>query len=98
MVGESENHEYRVRMNNDDGEIVIVADLPAVSAEDVAVHTNDESRTVEITVKGETVESIPMEWNEASITKMNFENQILEVHVQPKSDNRGNANSNVADK
>lgn len=86
IEGKSDDHEYHVRIDEEDGEIVVFADLPAVSADDVDVATNDETGSLEIRVDGEVVESIPFDWVGATVTDVTFQNQILEVHVRPSDD------------
>jgi HSP20 family molecular chaperone IbpA len=82
--GESEDHEYRVRVNDADGELVVVADLPAVSADEVSVETTDDDDALEIRVDGSVLRSVPLDWGGASVTEVAFTNQVLEVHVEPQ--------------
>ncbi len=82
--GESEDHEYRVRVNDADGELVVVADLPAVSADEVSVETTDDDEALEIRVDGAVLRSVPLDWGGASVTEVAFTNQVLEVHVEPQ--------------
>lgn len=79
--GESEDHEYRVRVNEAAGELVVIADLPDVSPDDVEVGTTDD--TLEIRVDGTVVESVPLDWDGAAVTDVTFTNQVLEVRVTP---------------
>jgi HSP20 family molecular chaperone IbpA len=79
--GESEDHEYRVRVNEASGELVVIADLPAVSPDDVEVGTTDSA--LEIRVDGTVVESVPLDWDGAAVTDVTFKNQVLEVRVTP---------------
>lgn len=81
--GESADREYRVQVDEEEGEMVVVADLPAVSPDEVEVATNDKSGALEIRVDGETVESVPLDWDGAAVTDVTFQNQILEVRVEP---------------
>lgn len=81
--GESDEREYRARVNEDDGELVVVVDLPAVSAEDVDVGTNEDTGALEISVDNEVVEAVPLDWDGATVSDVTFRNQILEVHVSP---------------
>ncbi|MFB6206069.1 MAG: gas vesicle protein GvpH [Haloglomus sp.] len=81
--GESADHEYRVQVDEEGGEIVVVADLPAVSPDEVEVATNDETGALEIRVDGEVVESVALDWDGAAVTDVTFQNQILEVRVAP---------------
>lgn len=81
--GESADHEYRVEVDEEEGEMVVVADLPAVSADEVEVTTDDETGALEIRVDGEVVESVPLDWDGAAVTDVTFRNQILEVRVEP---------------
>lgn len=87
IKGESEDREYRVRINDAENELVVVADLPSVSAEDLDVGTTDDA--LEIRVDGEVVESVPLDWDGATVTDVTFENQVLEVHVEPSGDTEG---------
>ncbi|MFT4923031.1 MAG: HSP20 family molecular chaperone IbpA [Haloarculaceae archaeon] len=84
IKGESEDHEYRVRVNDADGKLVVVADLPAASADDVSVGTTDNDDALEIRVDGDVVRSVPLDWGGASVTEVAFTNQVLEVHVEPQ--------------
>ncbi len=86
IKGKSEDREYRVRVNEEEGKLVVIADLPAVSDDELDVGTNDDTGALEIRVDGETVETIPLDWNGAKVTDVTFTNQILEVHVEPPSD------------
>jgi HSP20 family molecular chaperone IbpA len=79
--GESEDREYRVRIDDAENELVVVADLPSVSAADLDVATTDDA--LEIRVDGEVVESVPLDWDGATVADVTFENQVLEVHVEP---------------
>lgn len=82
IKGESEDHEYRVRINEAEGELIVIADLPAVSADDINVRTTDDD-ALEIRVDGEVLESVPLDWDGATVTDVAFKNQVLEVHVEP---------------
>jgi HSP20 family molecular chaperone IbpA len=77
--GESDDHEYRVRVNEASGELVVIADLPAVSPDEVEVGTTDDA--LEIRVDGPVVESVPLDWDGAAVTDVTFTNQVLEVRV-----------------
>ncbi len=92
ITGESEDHEYRVRVNEEEGELLVIADLPAVSADDIEVTTTDDDGALEIRVDGDVLESVPLDWDGASVTDVRFSNQVLEVHVEPPdgADERGN--------
>jgi GvpH. len=79
--GQSETHEYRVRVDDEAGELVVVADLPTVSADDIEVGTTDEG--LDILVDGELLESVPLDWDGAAVTDVTFTNQVLEVRVEP---------------
>ena len=79
--GESEDHEYRVRVNEAAGELVVIADLPAVSPDDVEVGITDDA--LEIRANGTVVESVPLDWDGAAVTDVTFTNQVLEVRVTP---------------
>ncbi len=79
--GESDDHEYRVRVDEASGELVVVADLPAVSPNEVEVGTTDGA--LEIRVDGAVVESVPLDWDGAAVTDVMFTNQVLEVRVTP---------------
>jgi HSP20 family molecular chaperone IbpA len=81
IKGESDDHEYRVRVNEASGELVVIADLPAVSPDDVEVGTTDDA--LEIRVDGAVVESVPLDWDGAAVTDVTFKNQVLEVRVAP---------------
>jgi hypothetical protein len=83
IKGESTDHEYRVRINEAEGELIVIADLPAVSADDIAVRTTDDDDALEIRVDGEVLEAVPLDWDGASVTDVAFTNQVLEVHVEP---------------
>jgi len=77
--GESDDHEYRVRVNEVSGELVVIADLPAASPDDVEVGTTDD--TLEIRVNGAVVNSVPLNWDGATVADVTFKNQVLEVGV-----------------
>jgi HSP20 family molecular chaperone IbpA len=79
--GESDDHEYRVRVNEASGELVVIADLPAVSPDEVEVGTTNDA--LEIRVDGTVVESVPLDWDGAAVTDVTFTNQVLEVRVTP---------------
>ncbi|ESS05985.1 MAG: molecular chaperone, small heat shock protein [uncultured archaeon A07HB70] len=87
IKGESEDHEYRVQINDAENEVVVVADLPSVSAEDLEVSTTDDA--LEIRVDGAVVESVPLDWDGATVTGVTFENQVLKVRVEPSADAEG---------
>lgn len=95
LRGTSDDHEYRVQVNEEDGELVVIADLPAVSADDIDVETNEGTDALEIRVNDEVVESIPLDWDGATVTDVTFRNQILEVHVSPpdSTDENGETDS-----
>lgn len=92
--GESEDHEYRVRVNDAEGELVVVADLPAVSADEVDVETTDDDDALEIRVDGDVLESVPLDWGGARVTEVVFRNQVLEVHVEPQAGTDTGADEN----
>lgn len=96
IKGESAEREYRVRVNDAEGELIVIADLPAVSADDVAVRTTDDDGALEIRVDGEVLESVPLEWEGATVTDVAFQNQVLEVHVEPP-DGAGSPEESSAD-
>jgi HSP20 family molecular chaperone IbpA len=79
--GESDDHEYRVRVDETSGELVVVADLPTVSPDDVDVDTTDDA--LEIRVDGTAVESVPLDWDGATVTDVTFRNQVLQVRLTP---------------
>ncbi|ERH09226.1 MAG: GvpH [halophilic archaeon J07HX64] len=79
--GESDDHEYRVRVNEASGELVVIADLPAVSPDEVEVGTTEDA--LKIRVDGTVVESVPLDWDGAAVTDVTFKNQVLEVRVTP---------------
>jgi HSP20 family molecular chaperone IbpA len=81
--GESDDHEYRVRVEEQKGRLVVVADLPAVSADEIDIGTTDGGDTLEIRVDGDIVESVPLDSPGASVTDVTFTNQVLEVEVEP---------------
>lgn len=87
--GESAEREYHVQVNEEEGELVVVADLPAVSDDDIDVQMNREAGTLEIRVDEELVESIPIDWEGATVADVTFQNKILEVHVEPPYDEDG---------
>lgn len=84
--GESDDHEYVVRVDETEGELVVTADLPSVDDDELEVETNEETGALEIRVDGEVVESVPLDWDGATVTDVSFRNQILEVRVTPPDD------------
>ncbi len=95
IKGESEDHEYRVRVNDAEGELVVVADLPAVSADEVSVETTDNDDALEIRVDGAVLRSVPLDWGGATVTEVAFTNQVLEVHVEPQGGEDSNEGANT---
>lgn len=89
ITGESEDREYRVRVNEEEGKLVVIADLPAVSADDIEVTTTDDDGALEIRVDGDVLESVPLDWDGATVTDVQFRNQVLEVHVEPPDEADG---------
>lgn len=84
---DTDDHEYRVRVDESTGEAVVVADLPAVSAADVDVETSGD--TLEIRVDGRVVASVSLALDGATVEQVTFRNQLLEVRVAPSDDSDG---------
>lgn len=81
-AAESNGHGCRVRVNDEESEIVVVADLPSASADDIEVGTPDDD-TLQIRVDGDVLESVPVDWDDTTVSEVTFTNQVLEVHATP---------------
>lgn len=73
---------YHVRTYEGDGELTVVADLPGVNEEDLSVGLTKGDDLL-VAVDGTPVDRITLPWDPMVITKVWFNNGVLEVVVRP---------------
>lgn len=78
----SESTECLIDTRLDDGEFVVVADLPGANKDDLAAGINP--RTNELVIKkiGTTVGRVELPWTSSEMQKAWFKNGILEVYIR----------------
>jgi HSP20 family molecular chaperone IbpA len=77
---------YVVRVYESDDTIRVVADLPGIDENDVDVSLADGGSRLELSVEGETIESVPLRWGATTMTDLSFTNQILEITLRKNDD------------
>lgn len=82
-AGEDGNaDEAHVDVRETETGVTVVADLPAVDADDVGVTVDDDAGKLRIVVGGETFGTAPLSGDELTITDATVRNRILEVHLE----------------
>lgn len=82
-AGAAETDKYHVRTHESDDELTVVADLPGVDEEDLSVGLTDGEDILVIAVDGTPVDRVTLPWDPVAITKVWFNNGVLEVVVRP---------------
>lgn len=78
--------EYLVETRQQADELVVTAELPGVSEEDLAVGIDVQSSDLVIATEGRTIERISLPWSSTVAAKVRFNNGILEVRLEPAED------------
>jgi HSP20 family molecular chaperone IbpA len=79
---------YRVRVDERDEELVITADLPSVSEDEVDVELDADTQELCIRADGEALERVTLDRDDAAITAVSFTNHVLEIRVSVRDDER----------
>ncbi|WP_458206608.1 gas vesicle protein GvpH [Haladaptatus sp. NG-SE-30] len=74
---------YHVTAHQSDDTITIVADLPGVGKDDLAVGLGKDPDAFVIAVDGTVVRRVPLPWSHAEVSKAQLNNAILEVALHP---------------
>jgi HSP20 family molecular chaperone IbpA len=77
------------REGRSDDELIVIADLPRVTDEDVAVDLDTNESALILRINENEVKRIPLDQSDMKITDMTIKNQILELRVSRASDSNG---------
>ncbi|WP_255169387.1 Hsp20/alpha crystallin family protein [Natrononativus amylolyticus] len=65
-----------------DGVLVVTADVPGASKDDISVGRNPRTNELVISKEGSVVGRVDLPWESPEVTKVWFNNGVLEVHVR----------------
>lgn len=76
--------DYLVDTQRSNDELVVSAELPGVSEDDLTVGVDVESNDFVILVSGHPIERVALPWSSTEAAKVWFNNGVLEVRLEPK--------------
>lgn len=77
-------HDYLVDTHRTEDWLVVTAELPGVSEEELAVGIDVPSKDLVIAVNGRPIERVALPWSSTEAAKVWFNNEILEVRLEPE--------------
>ena len=77
------------REGTSDDELIVIADLPRVTDEDVDVDLDADESALILRIDENEIKRIPLDESDMTITDMTIKNQILELRVSRASDSNG---------
>jgi HSP20 family molecular chaperone IbpA len=78
----SESTECLIDTRLDDGEFIVVADLPGAHKDDLTAGINPRTNELVIKKTGTTVGRVELPWTSSEMRKAWFKNGVLEVYIQ----------------
>lgn len=74
--------DHLVESRREGDELVVTADLPGVSAEDLVLGLDDDADELVLGVDGRAIERVPLPWEEVGVADASYNNHVLVVRVR----------------
>lgn len=78
--------EFHVRTDESDDALTVVADLPGISEDDLSVGLAGDGDALVVAVHDQVVDRVSLPWDPVAVTRVWFNNGVLEVVVRPVAD------------
>lgn len=80
--------DHLVETRREGDELVVTADLPGVSAEDLVIGLDDDADELVLGADGRAIERVPLPWEEVGVADASYNNHVLVVRIR-KDDGDG---------
>lgn len=84
---DSSTNKFAIRAFRFDDEIIVTADLPGVSIDELSVGFIYENKDLIIEVKNEYRARVPLPWDSVTHSQACFTNAVFEIRIRPAEEN-----------